>query len=308
MPSSYLFLNGLRFHYLFWNREDAGKPVVLLHGLASNARIWEKVAPYLVQGGLAPLAPDLRGHGLTDKPDGDYGFETHLRDLLALLDAWEVERPLLVGHSWGAMVALDYASRFIVGQRAPSGVVLVDGGMSQLDDAPDASWEQVQERLKPPRLAGWKLSTFLERLKDGQSGWQPDDQAISILLSNFDIIEERSLEDETIAPRLSFERHMQIVGAMWEFKTYERYRRLNCPVLMVPARPPGSNNPQIKDHLALKQKGIQQAQTIIRDLQVHWMSDTIHDIPLQRPAELGELILNFSERLEAEQAGKPSSD
>src|SRR3990172_1189951 len=100
MNSSYFLLNGLRVHYLHWNLGDAGRPVVLLHGLASNARIWELVAPELVLAGLVPLAPDLRGHGLTDKPDGDYGFETYRRDLLAFLDAAQVERPVLVGHSW----------------------------------------------------------------------------------------------------------------------------------------------------------------------------------------------------------------
>lgn len=43
--SSYLLLNGLRFHYLNWG--GLGRPVVLLHGLASNARIWDLVAPRL---------------------------------------------------------------------------------------------------------------------------------------------------------------------------------------------------------------------------------------------------------------------
>jgi pimeloyl-ACP methyl ester carboxylesterase len=300
MPSSYLYLNGLRIHYLYWNRESGGMPAILLHGLASNARIWEKVAPYLAQGGLASLAPDLRGHGLTDKPDGDYDFETHLRDLVALLDAWDVERPLLVGHSWGAMLVLDYAARFTFGQRAPSGIVLVDGGMSQLDDSPGATWEQVQARLTPPNLAGYKLLQFLKILNDGQAGWRPDDQSLSIILSNFEINEDNSPGDETITPLLSFAHHMQIVRAMWEFKTYERYRHLRCPVLMVPANPPESHNLQRNEHLARKKRGIKQAEKIIQDLQVYWMADTIHDIPLQRPAELGELILSFRDRLEAE--------
>ncbi len=89
-------------HYLSWNAASSGVPVVLVHGLASNARIWEKVAPFLVDGGLASYALDLRGHGLTDKPDSDYGFDTYYRDLSAFMDALNLEKPLLVGHSWGA--------------------------------------------------------------------------------------------------------------------------------------------------------------------------------------------------------------
>src|SRR5512133_1636959 len=128
MPSSYLFLNDLRVHYLHWNLEDGGQPAVLLHGLASNARIWERTVPFLTQNGLVPLAPDGRGHGLTDKPDGDYGFDTFQGDLAAFINATHMERPLLIGHSWGAALALYYAARVAVGPRAPLGLVLVDGG------------------------------------------------------------------------------------------------------------------------------------------------------------------------------------
>ena len=93
--SSYLFLNDVRVHYLHWGFPAGGQPLVLLHGLASNARIWELTAPYLEQAGFEVFAPDLRGHGLTDKPDGDYGFETLLRDLSSFMNALELERRCL---------------------------------------------------------------------------------------------------------------------------------------------------------------------------------------------------------------------
>jgi len=311
MQSSYLFANELRVHYLHWNLGEDGQTVVLLHGLASNARIWELVAPHLVQAGLVPLAPNLRGHGLTDKPDGDYGFETYFHDLAAWIDAWHLERPLLVGHSWGAMVALDYAARFPFGPRTPAGVVLVDGGMLQMDDAPGANWEETRERLTPPKLAGLPLKKFLGWMNDPGRSWQPDDKALAIILANFEITEEipanavgnnsaeipADEEIEVIRPHLSFEHHMQIVRAMWEFKTYERFQRLRCPVLMVPARPPEPHAAGEHQFLAFKEKGVARAQEEIPNLQVHWMRDSIHDIPLQHPAELARLISDFSASL-----------
>jgi pimeloyl-ACP methyl ester carboxylesterase len=109
MTSSYLFINNLRIHYLRWDSDNERRPVLLLHGLASNARIWELIGPRLAELGWSAIAPDARGHGLTDKPDGDYGFGTFRGDLLALIDALNLEQPLLVGHSWGALIALDYA-------------------------------------------------------------------------------------------------------------------------------------------------------------------------------------------------------
>ena len=289
MNSSYFLLNGLRVHYLNWNLGDAGRPVVLLHGLASNARIWELVAPELVLAGLVPLAPDLRGHGLTDKPDGDYGFETYRRDLLAFLDAAQVERPVLVGHSWGAMVALDYAAQFQMGPRAPAGLVLVDGGVNQLDDGPDQTWEQVRERLTPPRLGGTSQEEFLARLSAWTGQWSADERVIQIILANFEV-----REDETIWPHLTFERHMQIVRAMWEFETYERFKRVRCPAWSILAVPPKPQNPAESDHLAHKQRGAEQARKTLPGLEVHWMEDTVHDIPLHRPAELARLIAAFA--------------
>jgi pimeloyl-ACP methyl ester carboxylesterase len=292
--SSYLLLNGLRVHYLHWKLADdrdppADPPVILLHGLASNARIWELVAPRLLERGFECMAPDARGHGLTDQPEQDYSFEAVSRDLAAFVDACRLEKPLLVGHSWGGNVALDYAARFPVGPLSPSGIVLVDGGMVELADSPDATWENVSRRLTPQRLAGTPLDLFVAHLKEWNAAWQPGDEIISIILANFEIH-----EDDTIAPHLTFEHHMQIVRAMWESKTYAQFTRMRCPVLVVPARPKEPHSANDKAFLAAKERGIAKAHQALPNLQVHWMDDSIHDIPLQRPSELAALIANFA--------------
>jgi pimeloyl-ACP methyl ester carboxylesterase len=292
MNSSYLFANDLRFHYLQWDSEEQQRPVLLLHGLASNARIWELVAPELVKLGWPAIALDARGHGLTDKPDGDYGFGTFQKDLLALIDALSLERPLLVGHSWGALIALDYAAQFPFGPRSPAGLVLVDGGVMQLDDAPGATWKETRERLTPPRLGGMPAEDFLARITTWTSEWGSDERIPQIVLGNFEIA-----EDETIWPHLTFERHMQIVRAMWEFKTYARMERLRCPALAVLAVPPRPRSEREEQFLALKESGVEHSQTAYPGLQVHWMQDSIHDIPLQYPAELADLIGTFASQV-----------
>src|SRR5262245_51079713 len=110
MPSpprdSYLLLNGLRFHYRDWG--GAGQPLVLLHGLASNARIWDLVAPRLTPHFRA-LALDQRSHGLTDPAEDGYDFPSILNDLRAFIEALDLQKPILVGHSWGASTVLQYA-------------------------------------------------------------------------------------------------------------------------------------------------------------------------------------------------------
>jgi pimeloyl-ACP methyl ester carboxylesterase len=285
--SSYLLVNDLRVHYLHWNQADGSPLLVCLHGLASNARIWQLVAPHLVERGFSLIAPDARGHGLTDKPDDDYSFEAVLRDLAGLIKTCEITRPILVGHSWGAAIALDYAARFPGGPLAPAAIILVDGGFNQMDQQ-GLAWEQMRDLLTPPRLAGMPLEAFLSRLNSFNSRWQPDSEAAQIILANMEVT-----ENETIYPRLTFERHMQIVRAMWEFQTYERFAAVRCPVLMIPARPAEPLSPQEREHLASKERGIALAQERIRNLRVHWMTDSIHDVPLQRPAELAEVIAEF---------------
>jgi pimeloyl-ACP methyl ester carboxylesterase len=289
--SSYLFINGIRAHYLRWGVGQA-RQVVMLHGLASNARIWELTAPDLAAAGYDVAAPDGRGHGLTDKPNGDYGFLEYRHDLSALLVALDFERPILVGHSWGAMVALDYSATFSVGPRAPRGIILVDGGFTQLDQN-GQTWEQMRERLSPPRLKGIPLQEFLNRFSESTRGWRPSKRIQDIVLANFEISPE-----ETIAPRLQYENHMKIVRAMWEFQTYAHFSRLRCPVLMLPAHPPEPMNEMENEFLHIKQVGIEHILEISSLVRAHWMADSIHDIPLQRPTELARVIIDFAEELQ----------
>jgi pimeloyl-ACP methyl ester carboxylesterase len=304
VDSSYLFINQIRLHYLKWGERE-GIPAVLLHGLASNAHIWDMVAPILVEAGLAPRAPDGRGHGLSDGPDGDYGFDTYLRDLAAFLETCQIERPLLVGHSWGANVALEYAARFPAGRLAPAGIVLVDGGMTQLDDAapgkPRPTWEEVEKRLTPPRLAGTLSTEFAPHIRSmAASLGLPEaqaEQAVRIVMANFEIYLDPENGEERIRPYLSFEHHMQIVRSLWEFKTYERFSKVRCPALLIPARQPTPHDEGQAAWFAAKDRGAAQASSSMRNVKVNWMEDTIHDIPLQRPAELARMIVEFARGL-----------
>jgi pimeloyl-ACP methyl ester carboxylesterase len=299
MPtSSYVYLNGLRVHYRHWNLDGDGQPVTLLHGLASNARIWDLVAPLLVEAEMIPIAPDARGHGLTDKPDQGYDFPTMIADLSTFMDALHQESSILVGHSWGANLALEYAARYPFGPLSPSGIVLIDGGMVQLDDLPEATWEETEKRLTPPNLAGLDLEEFLDRLRAWTADWLPDgeygEQILNIILANFEVDDQ-----EKIYPHLSFENHMRIVRAMWDFKTYERYPRLRCPVLMLPVRPKQPSSEREQAFLQAKESGVSRAFEMIQKLQVHWMTDSVHDVPLQHPDEVAEQILTFARSIAA---------
>lgn len=84
--------------------------VVLLHGFTSDNRMWLPVIDALSQD-YRVIAPDMRGHGATTAPEDldSYTMEAYAGDLLALLDALEVDVCALVGCSFGGMVALHFA-------------------------------------------------------------------------------------------------------------------------------------------------------------------------------------------------------
>src|SRR5262245_29611956 len=101
--------DGVTLHVRDWSDGSGARPVVLLHGLSSNARIWDGVAPRLAAAGLWPVAIDQRGHGESEQPSSGYDFATVTSDLSHVLEALGIRAPLLVGHSWGANVALQFA-------------------------------------------------------------------------------------------------------------------------------------------------------------------------------------------------------
>ena len=95
-------VDGARVRYV-----DVGKgpAVVLIHGFASSLETWSGVVPKLAKSHRV-IALDLKGFGWTDRPAGDYSPEAQAKLVLDLLTQRGVDRAALVGHSWGASVAL----------------------------------------------------------------------------------------------------------------------------------------------------------------------------------------------------------
>ncbi|MQY34725.1 hypothetical protein SRB17_26950 [Streptomyces sp. RB17] len=96
-----------------WAFRMAGKgPVLLLiHGIGDSSDTWAELIPELARHHTV-IAPDLLGHGCSDKPRGDYSVPAYangMRDLLGVLD---VDRATLVGHSLGGGVAMQFAYQF----------------------------------------------------------------------------------------------------------------------------------------------------------------------------------------------------
>jgi pimeloyl-ACP methyl ester carboxylesterase len=251
------------------------RDVLLVHGLASNARTWDLVAAKLNQAGHHVVAVDQRGHGLSDKPETGYTFDDVCTDLTALIEAMSLRTPVVCGQSWGGNVVLELAARW---PEVMSGVVMVDGGFIDLSGAPGVTWEKIAVDLKPPPLAGMPRVEMLGRMRGFHRNW--DEEQLDMQMANFE-----TMEDGAIRPWLTLDRHMQILRALWDQKPSQLYERVTTPALIAVAPAPDSPRMMRKEH------EVAEAQTGMKNARVRWFHDSIHDIHIDKPDDLAGWVL-----------------
>jgi pimeloyl-ACP methyl ester carboxylesterase len=287
MPTQFCTLTtsntGLQLHYRTWG-DESFPPLVLIHGLASTLRIWDLAAPFLAERYFV-AAYDQRGHALSEKPPGGYDLPTMLADLSGLVDALRFERPVLVGHSWGANLALAFAASY---PDRCSGLALVDGGIYDFQDVPGNTWDKVRRDLTPPDLSRYTLNDVVGWVRGG---------ALSDLPRLF--VEEYAgsmmsvQPDGTIRARLALHPHLDILRIIYDMRTADLLPRVQCPVLAVQAVDGEPANENAARFLHMKERGAERINTLLPDSRLVWMEHTIHDIPLHRPERLAREIIGF---------------
>lgn len=88
-----------------------GPAVVLIHGFGDTGDMWSPLAAALAKDHRV-VVPDLRGMGLSSKPEGGYDKKTQAADIRAVLDKLGIDKADIVGHDIGTMVAYAYAARY----------------------------------------------------------------------------------------------------------------------------------------------------------------------------------------------------
>jgi len=133
---------------------DPQAPLVLaIHGITSSSRTWLATARAL--GDRAALvAVDLRGRSRSCDLPPPYGLDAHVRDMLAVLDHYELEGPVVAGHSLGAYIA----ARLAVEHPDRVGrLVLVDGGLV-IPESQGVDRKRFLEEFLGPSFARLKMS------------------------------------------------------------------------------------------------------------------------------------------------------
>lgn len=255
--------NGL--HLAVRDYGGRGRPLLLIHGLSSNVCIWDLVGPRVAETHRV-VAYDQRTHGESDEGDGDYSFPTLAADAAAVGESLGLDDPVVVGHSWGATVALHYAAT-----HPCAGVVCVDGGIHDLQGM-GMDWDETYRRLMPPIIEG-PADEVLARIKAATPEQVPWEAAEHVIRRSFPIG-----EDGIMRRRTPIRQHMKIVRSMWEESLWDVHARVTCPVLAVLA-----NRARAASVEELHKR---------KDIRVEWL-DSVHDVPLAHPNELAGLISDF---------------
>lgn len=93
----------MKLHTLTWGDPSAERSAVLIHGVTSNAQSWIRVGPLLAEEGYYVVAPNLRGHGQSEKVDGHYSLVEMAGDLA---ESVPNKPEFVIGHSFGGVMAV----------------------------------------------------------------------------------------------------------------------------------------------------------------------------------------------------------
>ncbi|HSK26135.1 MAG TPA: alpha/beta fold hydrolase [Jiangellales bacterium] len=108
--------------------EGVGEPIVFLHGLLGSNRDWTHLVADLAEHRRV-VAPDLLGHGSSAKPVGDYSLGAHAGIVRDLLDHLGLDRVILVGHSLGGGIAMQFT--YLFPERVARLVLVSSGGLGR---------------------------------------------------------------------------------------------------------------------------------------------------------------------------------
>lgn len=247
--------------------------ILMLHGLSSNARYWQRTAVYVP--GRRIVALDQRGHGLTGSArhrpasSGGYAMAELVGDAVFAIVELGLGAPVVVGHSWGAAVALELAAM----RDAPvSGLVFVDGPVQGVANV--LTWDDVQSIMQPPLP---RYASIAEAIADSErdfaSAWQDD-------LAPF--VEARVMPDgDGLVLTLTAPIRVELLRGLYDSRPEQLWPHVRVPAAVLVASHQPARIAESRD------AGIARLRNVAPSVEVKRFA-TPHDIPLYAPREVGQ--------------------
>jgi pimeloyl-ACP methyl ester carboxylesterase len=246
---------------LYYEIDGEGPPLMLVHGLGSSSRDWEKQVPCFVEK-YKVIALDLRGHGRSDKPPGPYSMRTFAEDTAALIRELKQAPLHLVGISMGGMVGFELAVRFPELLRS----------LTIVNSYPEMRVETLWEHLQV-----WRRYLFLELLGMRGTGMMlgrhlfPSPEQAELR----ELFVQRWAENDKRAYRES-------LRAIFNWDVEGHLGEIKCPVLVVASD---------QDYMPLEEKRAYTAKMPNAKLAV--IEDARHAVTAERPEQFNVVLEEF---------------
>jgi pimeloyl-ACP methyl ester carboxylesterase len=253
----FLHREGVALH--LETRQGGGRPIILIHGWCCDHTYLAPQAEYFAALGHQIVSPDLRGHGLSDKPEQAYPIEVFADDIAWLCTELKLARPILIGHSMGGIVAFDVAARY------PD----LLGAIAMLDAA-----------IVLPTAARAAIPAFLERLQgpDYADALRSFVGSIFFLPSDNSVRKIRILEQMATTPQHVMAGAYQGLG---DYAADEARNRIVVPAVYIAANEPSPRS------------DMQRLKELIPHLSTGQTVGSGHFCQLEVPEQLNAMIARF---------------
>ncbi|MFF3641015.1 alpha/beta fold hydrolase [Streptomyces sp. NPDC002564] len=270
----------------------ARRPYLLLHGMLSNARMWDDVADRVAAAGHPVYAVDHRGHGESDTPADGYENAAVVEDLVEVIAALGLADPLIAGHSWGAHLAQRLAAEH---PDLVSGLVLVDGGWYEFDGPVMRTiWERTAEVVRRAQEGTTSARDMGAYLRAMHPTWSST--SIEARLSDY-----RVGPDGLLVPRMTSEQVMSIVASLQREAPVDWYRKITVPVRLLPIIPAV---PRLADQV---RAWVAAAEAALDRADVHWYPGSEHDLHAEAPDEVAADLLRLAHDVDAPPVDRPAA-
>jgi pimeloyl-ACP methyl ester carboxylesterase len=250
--SDYIVANKLKLHY---TRTGGDKqPFLLAHGITDDGLCWTTVAEALAAE-YDVIMLDARGHGRSDAPKHGYGPKMHAKDLAGVISKLKLKRPIILGHSMGAITTLAFAS---LHPNTPGAILLEDPPPWWMLQGEVSKEEETQQIPRQEWMTALKRKTHLDLVNGQQAAmphwskaeierWAESKQRFSLnVIEAFDAKISRTVDWKTILPRIK------------------------CPVLLITADPSYGS--------LVTNEGAKALQLLIPQLQIANISEAGHSV------------------------------
>ncbi len=265
----YVELTKYRLHYV---QHGCGPPVIFLHGLSFDNRMWQPQYESFQEDFMA-IGIDFRGHGFSDAPDIEYSLDTYVADVSALMNSLHLPSAILVGLSMGGAVALEFAHRYP--QRVQA-MVLASSAMN--GHVWSTAWQETTRKV----CNAQNMKTLRMNLR---KYWLRDPM--------FAGIRRRREYGELLQSMATAFSGKPILNANQKNGRSSAIRShlnsINCPICIINGE---------KDRLDFREIARQLASELHR-VEWHPLDDIGHMVNLEDPEQFNQIVKNFLYRVEA---------